>query len=67
MHRDGRYGPCRSLSPPIVKQVDYRGWEERCQVWVSGSDYHLAHKTVEVEKDGVIIQNSTSHRRVVNY
>jgi len=19
MHRDGRYGPCRSLSPPVVK------------------------------------------------
>ena len=32
MHRDGRYGPCRSLSPPIVKQDDYRGWEGRCQV-----------------------------------
>ncbi len=34
MHRDGRYGPCRSLSPPIVKQNDYRGWERRCQVWL---------------------------------
>lgn len=37
MHRDERYGPCRSLSPPIVKQNDYRGWEGRCQVWVENS------------------------------
>src|ERR1051326_142505 len=37
MHRDGRYGPCRSLSPPIAKQDDYRGWEERCQVCLPDS------------------------------
>ena len=32
MHRDGRYGPCRSLSPPIVKQNDYKRCAGRCQV-----------------------------------
>src|SRR6266704_4207716 len=31
MHRDGRYGSCRSLSPPICKQIDYKGCGERCQ------------------------------------
>src|SRR5207249_7332384 len=32
MHRDGRYGLCRSLSPPFAKQTDYRGCGARCQV-----------------------------------
>ena len=32
MHRDGRYGPCRSLSPPFVKQNDYKRCGRGCQV-----------------------------------
>ncbi len=32
MHRDGRYGPCRSLSPPFAKQDNYKRCGTRCQV-----------------------------------
>ena len=32
MHRDGRYGSCRSLSPPFAKQDDYKRYGARCQV-----------------------------------
>ena len=35
MHRDERYGSCRSLSPPFAKQNDYRGCGERCQVGIT--------------------------------
>src|SRR5438034_7828258 len=34
MHRDGRYGSCRSLSPPFCERDDYRWLGVRCQVGV---------------------------------
>jgi len=32
MHRDGRYGPCRSLSPPLWSSSQYKRCGGRCQV-----------------------------------